>query len=44
MLFKVCSFIRVIKSRGIKKWIMEETQEKRENNKGVLLGKTERDL
>jgi hypothetical protein len=44
MFFKVCSFRRIIKSRGAKKCSMEEKQEKRENNTGVLLGKPERDL
>ena len=44
MFFKVCSFIRIIKSMEVKKWGMEEKQEKRENNTGVLFGKLERDL
>jgi hypothetical protein len=41
--FKLCSNIRIIKSKGAKKWNMMETQEKRENNADVLLGKPERD-
>jgi len=44
MFFKVCGFIRIIKSKRVKKWSMEEAQEKRENNTGVLLGEPERDL
>jgi hypothetical protein len=44
LFLKVCSFIGIIKPKGVKKWGMEEKQEKRENNTGVLLGKPERDL